>query len=389
MKHLKKKKDQQFIPYGRQCIDKEDIQAVIETLQSDWLTTGPLIEDFETSVREFTGASHAVAVNSGTAALHAVMHALDIKPGDEVILPPITFAATANAVVYLGGTPVFADVDKETLLIDPASVKGLITEKTRAVVAVDYAGQSCDYDSLKAVVDPGRIALISDACHSLGATYKDLKSGNIADMTVFSFHPVKQITTGEGGMITTGSSRMAEKMRRFRNHGINSDHRARSENGSWYYEIDQLGFNYRLTDIQCALGISQMKKLPQWIERRNAIAGVYDDFFKDIRGVTPLKHLQYGIHAYHLYVVQIQPMVFDRTRAQIFSFLKGKGIGVNVHYIPVYYHPFYKKTFGFSKGLCPSAEDAYERIITLPLFPQMTEKDIKRVCDCIKELTAG
>ncbi len=377
--------DNAFIPYGRQCIDEEDIQAVCKVLRSDWLTTGPMVEIFENAVKEFTGAREAVAVSSGTAGLHAVMNALEIQTGDEVIVPSITFAATANAVVYQGGVPVFADVDKDTLLLDPDSEEKKITDKTRAVVGVDYAGQSCDYDVLKQIAQQHSITLVADSCHALGGTYKNKKVGNIADMTVFSFHPVKHITTGEGGMIVTPSARMANKMRRFRNHGINSDHKTRSENKLWFYEIDQLGFNYRLTDIQCALGISQLKKLPQWIKKRNQIARSYDDFFKTVNGITPLKYLDYGVHAYHLYVILFNRDSIKYTRAEIFSKLRDMGIGVNVHYIPVHYHPFYKKTFGCLKGLCPVAEDTYERMITLPLFPQMSRNDVERVCAGVRE----
>ena len=377
--------DNTFIPYGKQWIDEDDIEAVCKVLRSDWLTTGPMVDAFENSFKEFTGTSNAVAVSSGTAALHAVVSALGVKPGDEIIVPPITFAATANSVVYQGGTPVFADVFPDTLLIDPDSVKKRISSKTRAVVAVDYAGQSCDYDKLNEIVKQQGIPLVADSCHALGGSYKGRKTGNMADMTLFSFHPVKHITTGEGGMIVTPSASTAKKMRRFRNHGINSDHKTRSENGSWYYEMDELGFNYRLTDIQCALGISQLKKLPQWIEKRNQIAGIYDDFFEGIQGVTPLKKLDYCVHAYHLYVVLFDNNCIKHTRAEVFSKLREMGIGVNVHYIPVHYHPFYKRKFGYSKGLCPQAEAAYEHMITLPLFPKMSQNDVERVCDSVRE----
>ncbi|MCP4566239.1 MAG: aminotransferase class I/II-fold pyridoxal phosphate-dependent enzyme, partial [FCB group bacterium] len=248
-----------MIPYGRQSIDEEDIQSVVEVLRSDWLTTGPKVDAFEHALADYVGAEYGVAVSSGTAALHCAMYALGIGPGDEVILPPMTFAATANCVVFLGGTPVFADVQPDTLLIDPVAVEKKITKRTRAIIAVDYAGQPCDYDSLRDIANSHGLSLIADGCHALGAVYKGHRVGSLADMTVFSFHPVKHITTGEGGMITTNDPKFAGRMRRFRNHGIDTDFRQREQQGSWYYEMVDLGYNYRITDMQCALGLSQLK----------------------------------------------------------------------------------------------------------------------------------
>ena len=372
-----------YIPYGRQWIDEDDIKAVVDVLRSDWLTTGPKVEEFEKEFAHITGAGEAVALSNGTAALHAIMHAIGIGPGDEVIVPPITFVATANAVVFQGGTPVFADVDPGSLLIDPEEVQRRITPRTKAVVAVDYAGQPCNYDALRAMTDRHGITLIADACHSLGARYRGEKVGTLADMTAFSFHPVKHITAGEGGVVTTNDTKLADKMRRFRNHGIDSDHRQRGELGAWYYEMVDLGYNYRITDFQCALGLSQLRKLPNWLVRRQEIAQQYNKAFSGIQGILPLTIAPEVNHAYHLYVISCCPNGSDTNRGELFAKLHEKGIGANVHYIPVHLHPFYQGRFGYRKGNYPNAENAYERIITLPLFPRMGERDVRRVIDAV------
>jgi len=375
-----------FIPYGRQTIDEDDIQAVIEVLKSDWLTTGPLVEKFEQAVADFVGAEYAVAVSSGTAALHAAMYAVGIGPGDEVIVPSMTFAATANAVVFQGGTPVFVDVEESTLLIDPAMVEARITPRTRAIVAVDYAGQPCNYEALQKIADRHGLFLIADACHSIGGKYKECRCGGLADLTVFSFHPVKHITTGEGGMVITDNVDFAKKMRRFRNHGITTDHRRRTENGTWYYEMVDIGYNYRITDFQSALGLSQLRKLPGWIARRRDIAHCYDDAFADMSAVRPLDVSPDILHAYHLYVLRFNLVELRTTRTEIFSALREQGIGVNVHYIPVHLHPFYRERFGCRNGDCPVAEAAYEEIISLPIFPSMTDKEIKEVIQAVSNV---
>lgn len=368
-----------MIPYGKQYIDEDDIKSVEAVLRTDWLTTGPQVTEFEKAVAEYVDAKHAVAVSNGTAALHSAMYALGIGPGDQVIVPPMTFAATANCVVFQGGTPVFADVDSETLLLDPAKIEEKITNKTKAVIAVDYAGHPCDYDSLRKIADRNNIALVSDACHALGAQYKGKMAGSLADMTVFSFHPVKHITTGEGGMVVTGDEKLAARLRLFRNHGITADHIERGEQESWFYEIEDLGYNYRITDLQCALGISQLKKLPWFLERRQRIALYYNDAFTKVTGIKPLAVRHDVFHAFHLYVVKWNFEAFGKDRTTIFKALRKKGIGVNVHYIPVHIHPFYRKRFGTGPGLCPVAEKEYERIISLPIFPGMTDDDVEKV----------
>lgn len=375
-----------MIPYGKQQIDSEDIQAVVEVLQSDWLTTGPKVDAFEKIFADFVGVKYAVAVSSGTAALHAAMFALGIGPGCEVIVPAMTFAATANCVVLQGGTPVFADVIPETLLLDPVSVASRLSSRTKAIIAVDYAGQACDYDTLEDTAKRHDITLVADACHSLGGRYKDKSVGTLASLNAFSFHPVKHITTGEGGMITTDDQKLAEKMRLFRNHGITTDHRQRDAQGSWFYEMVDLGYNYRITDFQCALGISQLKKLQEWIERRREIAHRYGKAFHDIPRVKPLTVQNESFHAYHLYVVRLDLDGKDMDRSAIFRKLREAGVGVNVHYIPVHLHPFYQNRFHTGLGLCPEAEEAYQQIISLPIYPTLTEKEQDHVIECLREI---
>lgn len=368
-----------MLPYGRQWIDDDDIAAVVEVLRSDWLTTGPKVAEFEEAFAQCAGVREAVAVCNGTAALHAAMYALGIGPGDEVIVPAMTFAATANCVVYQGGMPVFVDVDPDTLLIDPDQVEAKITSRTRAIIAVDYAGQPCDYDRLRAIADRHGVKLVADACHALGGSYKGRPVGSLADLSTFSLHPVKPITSGEGGVITTDDAALAQRMRVFRNHGITSDHRQREQQGSWFYEMVELGYNYRLTDIQCALGLSQLRKLPGWVARRREIAQSYDQAFAGMAAVQPLAVRPDVVHAYHLYMVRIPSQKAGMSRDQVFAALRAQGIGVNVHYIPVHLHPFYRQRFGTAPGLCPIAEAAYWQLVTLPVFPTMNEDDVNAV----------
>jgi len=377
-----------MIPYGRQFIDEDDIRAVVDVLRSDWLTTGPKVAEFEQIFAKRVGAGEAVAVSSGTAALHAAMYALGIAKGDEVIVPAMTFAASANCVVYQGATPVFADVDSATLLIAPDRVKDRITSRTKAIIAVDYAGHPADYDELQAIANDHGIALVADACHALGAFYKSRPVGSLADLSAFSFHPVKHITTAEGGMITTDDPRLAQKMRVFRNHGITSDHRQREAQGSWFYEMVDLGYNYRLTDVQCALGISQLRKLSTWIDRRQAIARRYTQFFSRLPVVTTLAVKEYVLNAYHLYVLKIDFAALDRSRENLFTELRAQGIGVNVHYIPIHFHPFYQTNFGTKPGMCPAAEAAYEQILSLPMHPGMSDEDVGTVCNTVQNVIA-
>jgi perosamine synthetase len=379
----------ELLPYSQQTIEAQDIAAVVDALQSRWLTTGPAVAAFEAAFARAVDTPHAVAVSNGTAALHAAMFAAGIGPGDEVIVPAITFAATANAVVYQGGTPVFADVDADTLLIDAGDAERLITSRTKAVVAVDYAGQPCDYGALRTLASAHGLVLIADACHSLGGRWQQQRVGSLADMTAFSLHPVKQMTTGEGGVLTTGNADVARRAAMFRNHGITSDHHDRRARGIWQYEMTELGYNYRLTDIQCALGLSQLSRLDAWVARRNAIAARYDDAFATNAAIRPLARLPERVHAYHLYVIRLAFSRLSASRGTVFAALRAEGIGVNVHYVPVYLHPYYRRHFATEPGLCPRAEAAYEEILSLPLFPAMADRDVDDVITAVEKVTAA
>lgn len=364
-----------MIPYGRQHIDDDDVRLVEKVLRGDFLTTGPAVATFERDVARYCAAAEGIAVSNGTAALHVAMLSLGVGPGDEVIIPPMTFAATANCVRYVGATPVFADVDPGTLLLDPEAVAGKITSRTKAVIGVDYTGHPCDWDALRAVTADRDIVLVADACHALGALYKGTRVGSIADMTVFSFHPVKHITTGEGGMILTDDEGMAARCRLFRNHGITTDSHQRDKDGAWFYEMTELGFNYRLTDIQAVLGSSQMKKLDGFLRRRREIAAKYDSLFAACENITPLETKADCEHAYHLYVVKVP------DRKAVFQHMRQSGIGVNVHYIPVHFHPYYKREMGLKPGLCPVAEEAYEQILSLPMYPDIEDGSVHFVAN--------
>jgi perosamine synthetase len=378
-----------MLPYSRQTVDGADIESVVEVLRGEWLTTGPKVKEFEQAFAAAVQAPEAVAVSSGTAALHAAMHALDIAPGDEVIVPALTFAATANCVVYQGASPVFADVEADTLLIDPADVAAKITSRTRAIIAVDYAGQPCDYEALRRLTEQYGVALVADACHSLGARWKCRPVGTLADLNVFSLHAVKAMTTGEGGVVTAGDAASARRMRCFRNHGVTSDHFQRDRDGSWFYEMAELGYNYRLSDLQCALGVTQLAKLRPWVERRRAIARRYNEALAPMTGVEPLRLRGDAESAYHLYVIRLDARCLGADRARIFAALRAEGIGVNVHYLPVHLHPFYRRRFGTQPGMCPRAEAAYETILSLPIFPAMTDDDIEDVIQALwKVVTA-
>lgn len=367
-----------IIPYGRQWVDNNDIKEVVKVLKSDWLTQGPKVEEFEKSVAKYCNAKYGVAVFSGTAGLHSAFNAAEIKAGDEVITTPLTFAATSNMAAVLGAKPVFVDVKSDTLNIDPELVEGLITSKTKAIITVDFAGHPCDYDEILKIAKKHNLLVIEDACHALGAEYKNKKIGSLADMTILSFHPVKHITTGEGGMILTNNKNFYEKLKIFRHHGIIK----KPEKGKWYYEIENPGFNYRITDFQCALGLSQLKKIDKFIKRRREIIAEYNEEFKNIKKIIIPKEKEYAKSSWHIYPIQIQ----GADRKKIFDALQKQGIGVQVHYMPLHLHPFYKNKFGYKKGDFPIAEKYYERAITLPLFPKMTEKEIKRVIKVVKKI---
>ena len=368
-----------LLPYGRQSIDESDIQAVVETLRSDWLTTGPKVAEFEEAMAAWVGAKYAVSFSSGTAALHAAAFAAGLRPGDEAITSPLTFAATANCVLYQGATPVFADVLKDTLNLDPDQAASRITARTKAILPVDYAGHPADLDSVLQLAERHGLIVIEDACHALGAEYRGRRVGSVAHMTVFSFHPVKHLTTGEGGMVTTDNTAFAETLRRFRNHGISSDARQRQAAGQWHYEMVLLGFNYRLSDIACALGLRQMKKLEANLARRRQIAARYTAEFRNLSGVLPPRTRQDVNPAWHLYPIRLDLTRLRAGRDEVFRTLRAENIGVNVHYIPVHWHPYYRDRFGYKGGEYPVAEEAYEGLISLPMFHGMGDDDVEDV----------
>jgi perosamine synthetase len=365
-----------LLPYGRQSLQEEDIQAVVAVLRSDWLTTGPKVGEFEERFAAWVGAEYGVSFSSGTAALHAAAFAAGLGPGDEAITTPMTFCATANCVLYQGAKAVFVDVTADTLNLDPDEVATKLSPRTKAIVAVDYAGHPADLDALLAVTRQRGIPLIEDACHALGASYRGRRVGGIADMTVFSFHPVKHLTTGEGGMVTTNDATLAETLRRFRNHGISSDARQRQAAGQWYYEMVLLGFNYRLTDVACALGLSQLTNLSANLARRREIAAHYAAAFRNLPGLIPPSVRAEVNPAWHLYAIRLDLAKLTGDRGEIFRALRAENIGVNVHYIPVHLHPYYRDQFGHGEGECPVAEAAYERLISLPMFHAMTDSDV-------------
>ena len=374
------------LPYGRQSITKEDIDAVVKVLESDYLTTGPQITLFEQSIAEYVGARYGVSFSSGTAALHGACFAAGIKEGDQVITTPMTFAASANCVLYLGGQPVFADIDLKTYNIDPECVSKLICGKTRAIIPVDFAGQPVDYEAFKSIAKANNLLIIEDASHALGSVYKDQKIGSLSDMSVFSFHPVKHITTGEGGIVTTNNKDFYEKLIQFRNHGITRETAKLSQNqGAWYYEMQFLGYNYRITDMQAALGISQLNKLNSYIAKRKQYASMYNEAFRDMDQLSIPYQGEACDTNWHLYIIRLDMAKLKAKRKEIFDALQKENIGVNVHYLPVYYHPYYQK-LGYRKGLCPNAEKLYEEIITLPLFPQMNESDVHDVIKAVKKV---
>ena len=372
-----------LLPYGRQTLTEADVAAATEVLRSDWLTTGPKVAEFEEAIADYVDARHAVSFSSGTAALHAAVLAAGLKPGDEAITTPLTFCATANAALYGGGTPVFADVRDETLTIDPKEVERRITPRTKVLLPVDYAGQPADLDALLALADRHKLLIIEDAAHALGAKYRSHMVGSISHMSVFSFHAVKHLTTGEGGMVTTNNGEFVQRLREVRNHGIDSDARARQADGQWHYEMTTLGFNYRLTDIACALGLAQLPRLPANLARRRAIAARYEKALATVSSLAlPIVEADVT-SAWHLYPVRVDTSI---DRAEVFNALRAEGLGVNVHYIPVHLHPYYRSRFGYRGGEFPIAETASGRLISLPMFHGMTDEDVDDVILAVEKV---
>jgi perosamine synthetase len=375
-----------LLPYGRQSIDEDDIQAVVQVLRSNWLTTGPKVEEFEEAFAAYVGAKYAVTFSSGTAALHGAAFAADLGPGQEAITTPLTFAATANCVLYQGARPVLADVCPDTLNVDPEQVRRYITARTKALLPVDYAGHPAELDEILKIADDHDLVVIEDACHALGAEYRDRRVGRIAHMTVFSFHPVKHVATGEGGMVTTDNPHFCETLRRFRNHGISSEARQRLDAGQWFYEMVLLGFNYRLSDVACALGLSQMNKLTANLARRREIASIYGRAFTGMPGVIVPTVRSEVNPAWHLYPVTLDRSSLSADRSEVVRALRAENIGVNVHYIPVHLHPYYRDQFGYRPRDYPIAEDAYERLISLPMFHAMTDQDVEDVIRAVEKV---
>jgi perosamine synthetase len=376
-----------LLPYGRQSITEQDIQAVVDVLRSDWLTTGPKVEEFEEAFAAWVGSKYAVSFSSGTAALHGAAFAAGIGLGDEAITTPLTFAATANCILYQGGTPVFADVMTDTMNIDPERIAEGANSRTKALLPVDYAGHPADLDSILKIAERNGLTVIEDACHALGAEYRQRRVGSISHMTVFSFHPVKHLTTGEGGMVTTDNPKFADALRKFRNHGISSNARDRQREGQWHYEMVLLGFNYRLPDIACALGLQQLGRLDANVARRRAIAARYSAALREMPGAIVPAIAQGVLPAWHLYPIRVDSSRLTAGRAEVFRALRAENIGVNVHYVPVHLHPYYRDRFGYKGGEFPNAESAYESLISLPMFHGMTDADVADVISAVEKVT--
>ena len=376
----------EFIPYGKQYIDEDDLKAVSDVLKSPYLTTGPKVDEFEKKLCELTGAKYAVAISNGTTALHASCYAAGISKGDEVITTPITFAASANAVLYCGGIPVFADIDPETWNIDPKKIEEKITAKTKAIIAVDFTGQAVQINEIKEICKKHNLVFIEDAAHSIGTKYNEIPVGAHADFTTFSFHPVKTITCGEGGAVLTNNEEYYNKMLLFRSHGITRDEKLLTHtpfNG--YNEQIELGYNFRMTDFQAALGTSQLRKLNQFSNRRKEIVSKYNEAFSKISEIIIQKEIKESDTTRHLYIIRLKSDKLKVGRDEIYKALNAENVGLQVHYIPVYFHPYYQQ-LGYKKGLCPNAEVLYEDIITIPLYYSLSDEDVDSVIEAVNKV---
>lgn len=376
------------IYYGKQWIDENDIYAVDEVLRSDYVTCGPKTQELERSLEQYTGARHAVAVSNGTAALHCACMAAGIGAGDEVITTPLTFAASANCALYCGAKPVFADVEEDTYNIDPKSIEDKVTDKTKAVVAVDFTGQAVKHREIREICDRHHLIFIEDAAHAIATTYNGVQVGNLADITTFSFHPVKTITGGEGGAVLTNSDELYQKIQLVHTHGITHDPVLMEEpvhEGPWYYEQIMLGYNYRITDIQAALIVSQMKKLDQFKARRKKIVKMYDEAFAQIPGIIVQKEITESDTCRHLYIIRLDTEKLSCTRREFFDAMSAENVQCQIHYVPVYWFPYYQK-LGYKKGLCPVAEEVYKGIMSIPLYPKMTDQDVSDVIHAVTKV---
>lgn len=374
--------------YGRQWVDEDDIKAVSEVLRSDYLTCGPQVTKMEEALKEYTGAKYAVAVSNGTAALHCACIAAGVGEGDEVITTPITFAASANCALYCGAKPVFADINPETYNIDPESIRAHVTNRTKAVVAVDFTGQAVQHKEIRKICDEFGLVFIEDAAHSIATKYNGQQVGALADITTFSFHPVKTITGGEGGAVLTNNEELYKKIVLAHAHGITHDESLMEEaphEGPWYYEEISLGYNYRITDFQAALIVSQLKKLDKFVARRKEIVKAYDEAFKDIPEIFVQKEIPESDTCRHLYIIQLNLDLLNCTRKQFFDALSAENVQCQIHYVPVYWFPYYKH-LGYERGLCPNAEKMYEGIMSIPLFPKMSDQDVVDVIAAVKKV---
>lgn len=375
------------LPYGRQSIDDADARAVEAALRSGWITQGPAIDAFEAALRKVTQAPHAHAISNGTAALHAAYFAAGVGPGDEVVTTPMTFAATSNAALYLGARPVFADVDERTLNLSPEAVAERITPRTKVIAPVHFAGGPADMKAFHDLARDHGLVLVEDAAHALGAEVLGKPVGATGDMATYSFHPVKHVTTGEGGAVSAHDPQHAARVKRFRSHGITKDAKERGGEEPWFYEMVDLGYNYRITDLQAALGTSQLGRLDAFVERRRQIARAYDAAFKDLETLETPVETPGTRHAYHLYPIRLRLDRLKTGRREVFRALQAEGLGVTVHYIPVHLHPYYRQNLGGAKGQHPVAEGAYERLVSLPVFPAMTDQDVQDVVEAVRKVT--
>ena len=374
--------------YGKQTIEDDDIKAVVDTLKSPLITCGPKVDELEKELCEYTGARYAVAVSNGTAALHCACIAAGIGPGDEVITTPMTFAASANCALYCGARPVFADINPETYNIDPDSIRKCITSRTKAIIAVDFTGQVVEADKIRKICDEYGLIFIEDAAHSIGSSYNGTKVGNIADITTFSFHPVKTITGGEGGAVLTNDENLYNKISLAHTHGITHDEAMMKDlphEGMWYYEQISLGYNYRMTDFQAALLISQLGKLERFKKRRKEIVDYYDSELRNVDGIILQKEIEQSDTCRHLYIIRLDENVLSCTRREFFDEMSSRGVQPQVHYVPVYWFPYYQE-LGYKKGICPNAEEVYKGIMSIPLYPSLTEEEKEYVVDVIKTI---
>jgi perosamine synthetase len=374
------------IPFYLPSITEDEITEVIHTLKSGWLTTGPKVRQFEEAFRDYVGCSYAIALNSCTAALHLALDAIGVSEGDEIILPTMTFSATGEVVTYFRAKPVLVDVAKDTLLMDVDKIEEKITDKTKAIIPVHYAGQPCDMDKIKRIASEFNLRVIEDAAHSLPASYKGEKVGSLGDITCFSFYATKTITTGEGGMACTENPQYAERIKIMSLHGISRDAWKRyAADGSWYYEVIEAGYKYNMTDVAASMGLAQLKKCDMFLQRRNAIVSMYSEAFKDVPEIEIPKIEEYGTHAWHLYVIQLNLEKIKINRSQFIEIMKNKGIGCSVHFIPLHLHPYYIDSFGYTAEMFPNSTHAYKRIVSLPLYPRLTDAEVNYVIHTVKK----